>query len=78
MKEKERQAQAAHQEKFFLPHSHPVKTDVTEIEIQGVERRGCSFPAWVAMKSHIVESNSIRVTTWVLRTWEGRCITDVT
>lgn len=52
---KNRQAQAVHQEKCCLQHFHSEKRDVTEIEIQRGERRGESFPAWVNVKSHIVE-----------------------
>ena len=55
MKEKERQAQAVHQQKCGLQHSHPDKRDVTEIEIQRGERRGESSPAWMDVKSHIVK-----------------------
>lgn len=52
---KKRQAQAVRQEKCCLQHYHSDKRCVTEIEIQGGERRGESFPAWVDVKSHIVE-----------------------
>lgn len=55
MKEEERQAQAVCQEKCCLQRSRPGKRDVAEFEIQGGERGGESFPAWMDVKSHIVE-----------------------
>lgn len=55
MKEKERQAQAVSQKICFLQLSHPDKRDVTEIEIQGSESKGESFPVWAEVKGHIID-----------------------
>lgn len=82
MKEKERQAQAVHQEECCPQHSHPDKRDVTEIEIQGGERIGESFPCMDGYEKPYcrddLKKESIRLTMGVLRAWGDLGITNVT